>query len=81
MKKIFFIVAGLIMISVSTYLIINYLTTIEEIRMHMGKSGIDSHFEQGVYNGKVISCVLMLAGVGILLAGNRINNKKLPVKL
>jgi len=70
------IIAGAMMFSFSAYLLINYMTAIEKIKGHIERSGVDTRFEQGVYNGKVATGILMLISTGVLLGGYRLKNKK-----
>ncbi len=61
-------------ISFSMYLTVNYMTGMEKLRAVVNRDVINEHFEQGIFNGKIATGILLCIGICTLLLGVR--NKK-----
>jgi hypothetical protein len=77
MKKILLIIMGLIMVSSSTYLAINYITTMKRVEVYMkSRGGEYARFEKGIVNGEIATAIIMLIGIITLVWAYRLKKQR-----
>ena len=75
-------VAGVAMVAVSAYLLVNYMTTMQRMAAHMAASGAGNvGFAQGMANGEIAAVVLLVLGVVVLWGGYRLSGKREVVRV